>query len=93
RSPSDRRIDYKEVLAPDDFAIFTRLREERKRLAEVEGVPVYAIFSNAQIAEMITSDCRTAEQLRGIEGIGEAKIGKYADAFLKILGQGKGGEE
>jgi len=41
-----KSIDYRDVLAPDVFAVFSRLRELRKRLAEEQGVPPYAIFTN-----------------------------------------------
>jgi len=36
-------------------ALQPELRSFRKTLAEREGVPVYAIFSNAQLAEMVTN--------------------------------------
>ena len=45
-----KKIDYREVLSEADFAVFSKLRELRKSLAESEGVPVYAIFTNEQLA-------------------------------------------
>jgi hypothetical protein len=36
------RVDYREILSPDDFAVFATLRSLRKDLAEQEGVPIYA---------------------------------------------------
>ena len=44
-------IDYREVLSAEDFSVYARLRELRKELAEREGVPVYAVFTNEQLAE------------------------------------------
>jgi len=46
------RIDYREVLDPEAFARFAQLREFRKRLAQEEGVPVYTVFTNEQLAEI-----------------------------------------
>ena len=40
------KVDYKEVLKPEEFEVFSRLREWRKGVAEKEGVPVYVVFSN-----------------------------------------------
>ncbi len=37
-----RRVDYKEILSDDDFAVFARLRELRKEIAETEAVPPIA---------------------------------------------------
>ena len=35
------KIDYKQVLSPEDFALFAQLREWRKGEAAEIGVPVY----------------------------------------------------
>lgn len=37
------KVDYKEVLKPEEFEVFSSLRDWRKSLAEKEGVPVYAV--------------------------------------------------
>ena len=61
-SSKDRRstrIDYKEILSPDDFNIYTQLRDLRAKVAEEEGVPLYAIFSNEQISEMAVKKITT----------------------------------
>jgi hypothetical protein len=47
-------VDYKEVLNEADFAVFSRLRDLRKVIAEKEAVPAYAIFTNEQLAAMVT---------------------------------------
>ncbi|MBK8100889.1 MAG: hypothetical protein IPK26_27700 [Planctomycetes bacterium] len=41
------RIDYKEVLPPDVFARFSKLRELRKQIAESGRVPIDAVFTTA----------------------------------------------
>ena len=43
------KIDYKEVLSAEDFALFSKLREVRKKLAEDKELPVYAICTNEQL--------------------------------------------
>src|SRR5271154_2101363 len=37
------RINYREVLPPQEFAVFAKLRDLRKQVAQAEGVPVYTI--------------------------------------------------
>ncbi|MDP6507252.1 MAG: HRDC domain-containing protein, partial [Planctomycetota bacterium] len=78
-------IDYRDILNEADFGVFRRLRELRKQLAEAEGKPVYTIFTNAQLAEMAKRRTGTKAQLHEIEGVGEAKVEKYGEQFLKAL--------
>ncbi len=76
------KIDYKQVLSEDDFSLFSRLRDLRKELAARESIPVYAIFTNDQLAEMAKNKTITKADLQKIPGVGEAKISKYADALI-----------
>jgi superfamily II DNA helicase RecQ len=68
------RIDYKEVLSGEDFAVFARLRDIRKEMAAAEGLPVYAVCTNEQLAEMATRRPTSLTELKEIEGLGEAKV-------------------
>ena len=79
------KVDYREVLSQTDFALFARLRALRKQLAEREGVPAYALFTNEQLAEMVQRRITSATGLREIAGVGEARVEKYGEAFLAIL--------
>ncbi|HOH31361.1 MAG TPA: HRDC domain-containing protein [Candidatus Hydrogenedentes bacterium] len=85
KAGSRPRVDYKEVLSEADFAVYSRLRERRRELAEQEAVPVYAVCTNEQLAEMAKRRVSTPAGLQEIEGFGEAKTAKYAARFLDIL--------
>ncbi|MGO9468305.1 MAG: HRDC domain-containing protein [Isosphaeraceae bacterium] len=82
---SRSRVDYKTILTPEDFAVFSRLRQLRKELAQTEAVPVYALFTNEQLAQMVQRRCQSRSDLSQIEGIGENKIDKYAERLLPLL--------
>ena len=79
------KVDYKEVLTADQFAVFAGLRILRKDLAERDAVPVFAVFTNEQLAEMVRLPARTVADLAKINGIGEAKVTKYGKAVLTEL--------
>ena len=79
------RIDYKEVLGERDFSFYVKLRDLRKSLSEQEGVPAYALFTNEQLASMITQRVSTESELSKIEGIGKARLEKYGKAFIGVL--------
>jgi superfamily II DNA helicase RecQ len=86
---SDRKrgkgVDYKEVLSPEDFVVFAKLRDLRKEIGQREGVPVYTIFNNEQLADMVRQRATTKEALQKIDGVGEAKSEKYGEAMLGVL--------
>jgi superfamily II DNA helicase RecQ len=81
------RVDYRELLSSEDFALFSKLRSERRRVAEAEGVPVYTVFSNAQLAEMVQKRVTHVSAMGDIEGVGKARVEKYAPRFLPILSE------
>ena len=85
RAASPRKVDYKNVLSTEAFARFSRLREVRKSLAEQEGVPIYTLFTNEQLAEMARGPVTSLADLRRIQGVGTARIEKYGSQLLKVL--------
>jgi len=78
------KIDYREKLSEEDFIIFSQLRDLRKSLAEKEGVPVYALFTNAQLAQMVEMRIVNKQGLFSIQGVGESKVEKYGAAFIDL---------
>jgi len=83
--PKRPSVDYKEVLNENDFSRYAKLRELRNTLAKQEGRPAYAIFTNEQLARLVTEQVTSKEAMAAIDGIGEARIERYADAFLSLL--------
>jgi hypothetical protein len=67
---NERKLDYKELLSEPDFVVFAALRQLRKTLAEQDGVPLYAVFSNEQLATLARERCASLEALGRIDGVG-----------------------
>lgn len=84
------KVDYREVLNESDFALFSKLRDWRKAVAEKEAIPVYAVLSNEQLAAIVQKKVRTKAGLKEIEGIGGARLEKYGDALLQVMAAGAG---
>jgi superfamily II DNA helicase RecQ len=82
------KVDYKEILSEADFSVFARLRDLRKAMAEREAVPPYSIFTNEQLASMVTQKAESLAALGQIEGIGAARLEKYGAFFLEALKTG-----
>jgi superfamily II DNA helicase RecQ len=79
------KVDYREVLKPEEFEVFSRLRDWRKVVAEKEGIPVYAVLTNEQPAQIVLKKVATKAGLKEIEGVGEARIEKYGEAVVAVL--------
>lgn len=87
--PSKRKpgVDYREVLNPTDFDVFSELRRLRKQIAEQQQIPPYTVFSNEQLAAMVTGRMRSTTDLRTIDGVGQARCERYGETFLKMLAE------
>lgn len=82
RSNAATRIDYKQLLSEADFKLYADLRLWRKATAEREGVPVYAIVTNEQLAEVVTKRVTTLTAMREIPGIGPARVERYGEQLI-----------
>jgi superfamily II DNA helicase RecQ len=85
--PAKGRVDYRDVLSPEEFALFSRLRDLRKRLAEEEAVPLYAVLTNEQLAAIARARPENRAGLVAIDGIGEGRADKYGDRLLAAVEQ------
>jgi len=84
-APSSQRIDYRETLTPVEYALYDKLRAVRKELSEKAGIPVYAVFTNDQLAGMVKKPPASPKDLLAIPGIGESRVKQYGAAFLNIF--------
>ena len=87
---SKTKVDYKELLNTGDFELYSQLRSFRKEVASADGVPVYAVFNNEQLAKMVEMKAESLADLRELFGVGEARVDKYGDRVLKRLQELRG---
>lgn len=83
--PGKNTADYREILSPEDFQRYSVLRALRKAIAEREGIPAYAVFTNEHLAAIVTGRACTASDLAKIPGVGQSRIDKHGAAFLAAL--------
>lgn len=75
------KVDYKEMLDEAAFARFAKMRKLRKQIAEREAVPAYAVFTDAELAEIAKLEVLDTAHMQKIQGIGKKKVEKYGDVF------------
>ncbi len=71
------KVDYKEVLSQEEFERFAKLRSIRKILAESDAVPAYAVFTDAELAQISKLSEINGTTLLTLTGVGEKRIEKY----------------
>jgi ATP-dependent DNA helicase RecQ len=69
-------------LVPHDRELFELLRKWRRSEAEHRGVPPYVIFSDKTLRELARARPTTLVELRGIYGIGDAKLEAFGKALV-----------
>ena len=77
--------DVRATLTEEERPVYDRLRTWRNARAEADGVPPYVIFSNRELAGIVRRRPATDTAMKAVEGIGEAKAGRYGSAVIEVL--------
>ena len=85
RSAASKRAARVVDLSERDEGLFGVLKSHRLGLARDRGVPAYAVFPDKTLAEMATSRPATRDEFAELNGVGKAKLTKFADSFLEVI--------
>jgi ATP-dependent DNA helicase RecQ len=70
---------------PHDEELFEVLRALRKRLADEAAVPAFVVFSDATLRDMCRIIPTDEDAFLSVSGVGNAKLERYGDAFMKEI--------
>jgi ATP-dependent DNA helicase RecQ len=76
-------VEVKQVSKEDP--LFEELRAVRKRIADLEKVPPFVIFSDAALKDMCVKVPKTSEAFLEVSGVGQNKLQKYGEEFLAAI--------
>lgn len=82
---AERVIFEEEMAGVEDKKLFEYLRKIRKNLADEQGYPPYIVLSDKSLHELTRMKPTTLQAFGLISGIGEFKIKKYGDTFIKAI--------
>ena len=82
---AERVIFEEEMSGVEDKKLFEYLRKIRKNLADEQGYPPYIVLSDKSLHELTKMKPTTLKAFGLISGIGEFKIKKYGDTFIKAI--------
>ena len=68
-----------------DPALFSMLKDLRKKVAKKHDLPPYVIFQDPSLEAMATTYPITIEELRNIPGVGEGKAKRYGQDFVDLI--------
>ena len=72
-------------LAGPDEALWQALRQTRTSLAKEQGVPPYVVFHDTTLRELVRLKPARLADMERIQGVGENKLRKYGEAFLRVV--------
>ncbi len=65
--------------------LWLALKAKRMELAREQGVPPYVIFHDSTLLEILDQRPANLVELSGISGVGQAKLTRYGEAFLRVI--------
>lgn len=68
-----------------DPALYSMLKDLRKKLSKQLSVPPYVIFQDPSLEAMATTYPVTIEELQNIPGVGAGKAKRYGEEFCKFI--------
>ncbi|WP_017326962.1 DNA helicase RecQ [Synechococcus sp. PCC 7336] len=74
-----------ETLSEADGELFQHLRKLRKKIADLQAVPPYIIFSDRTLKEMARKQPETLAEFGQLVGVGQKKLNQYGEIFLNAL--------
>ncbi len=84
QTPS-RNKTVNQELAPEDQALFEKLRLCRKELAIRASVPTFVVLNDATLRQLAAVKPQKLSELGNISGFGEVKIKRYGQIFLDVI--------
>ena len=79
---------------PDDGdeALFQKLRALRLDIARELGKPLYIVFSDKTLRDMVRVKPITDDQFLAVNGVGESKLKQYGERFMAAIREDSGDE-
>jgi ATP-dependent DNA helicase RecQ len=85
RGASSSSANAKAALQGEDMELFDELRAVRMEIARELAVPPYVVFPDTTLVAFATSRPTSREALLAISGVGQSKLERYGDRFLRVL--------
>jgi ATP-dependent DNA helicase RecQ len=85
RSKDTETYSSRSGLSAEDREVFEALRQERLTISKALGVAPYVVFPDTTLIAFATRRPRTEAEMLEISGVGQTKLERYGQRFLKAL--------
>ncbi|MFP6747663.1 MAG: DNA helicase RecQ [Alphaproteobacteria bacterium] len=82
---TEQRLE--EELSSADHDLLAALKAMRSDLSKARGVPAYVVFNDRSLTDMARRRPTSQEDFATIHGVGQAKLEKFAAAFLAVIAE------
>jgi ATP-dependent DNA helicase RecQ len=76
------------IEAVRDDPLFEALRKWRSERAKADGVPAYVLFSDRTMRELVAVRPPDLARLLEVWGLGEARVARFGEELLEVIGAG-----
>ena len=85
-SKTEKGTRLREAFAgANEDPLWLALKAKRMELAREQGVPPYVIFHDSTLLEILNQRPGSLTELGTISGVGQAKLTRYGDEFLRVV--------
>ncbi len=74
-----------ELEGEEENILFAKLKAKRLEISKAHNLPPYIIFHDKTLVEMVKSKPKNFDEMLKISGVGQQKIDKYGEDFLRII--------
>lgn len=87
KQPKTASISAAKETVPVDKDLYNALSALRYRIANLEGVPAFVVFSNATLLDMAAKQPVIRTEFLQVSGVGDRKAERYGEAFMQCIRQ------
>ncbi len=85
KQPKAVSIAATKETAPADKDLYNALSALRYKIANLEGVPAFVVFSNATLLDMAAKQPVIRPEFLQVSGVGNRKAERYGEAFMQCI--------
>ena len=85
KGSSTSSANAKAALQGSDVDLFELLRKKRTEIAKDLAVPPYVVFPDTTLVAFAKERPMDEEEMLGISGVGQSKLERYGNEFLKVI--------